>query len=347
MQITKKNFGKVDGVDVHLFTLQNDKGFEIKLSNYGGIVTSIKTPDNNGEYENIALGFDKLEDYLSKAYLESYPYFGALIGRFGNRIARGKFSLDGNDYELDINHPPNHLHGGFKGFDKTIWDAKTIDNDGIVGVSLTHLSKDGEGGYPGNLNVKVIYSLTENNECIIEYFAETDKATPINLTHHSYFNLSGERNVFDHQLQLNSEEINEVDSELIPTGKMLTVDNTPFDFRKIKALKKDFDLLENGYDNNYSLNNEEGTFIKAGELYHNGTGRLMEIFTTEVAIQLYTGKYIPTLTINDQERFGSFSGVALETQHYPDSPNHSNFPITILRPGEKYYQKTVYKFSVR
>jgi len=347
MQIFKKNFGKVNGTDVQLFTLQNDKGLVIKLTNYGGIVTSIKTPDNKGKYQNVVLGFDKLEDYLSKAYLESYPCFGALIGRYGNRIAKGKFSLDGNDYELEINHPPNHLHGGFKGFDKTIWNAKIIDNEGIVGVSLTYLSKDGEGGYPGNLKVKVVYSLTENNKFIIEYFAETDKATPINLTHHSYFNLSGERIVLDHQLQLNSGDINEVDAELIPTGKMLTVENTPFDFRKIKALKKDFDQLENGYDNNYTLNNEEGNFIKAGELYHNDTGRLMEIFTTEVGIQLYTGKFIPTLTVDNKQRFGAFSGVALETQHYPDSPNHTGFPNTILRPGEKYYHKTVYKFSVR
>jgi aldose 1-epimerase len=269
--------------------------------------------------------------------LESYPYFGALIGRFGNRIAKGKFSLDNTDYELDINHPPNHLHGGFKGFDKTIWNAKIIDTGDTVGVSLTYLSMDGEGGYPGNLNVKVIYSLTENNEFIIEYFAETDKATPINLTQHSYFNLSGEKTILNHQLQLNSEEINAVDSERIPTGELNSVKNTPFDFRKMKSINKDFHLLENGYDNNYSLNNKEGNFIKAGELYEESTGRLMEVFTTEVGIQLYTGKFIPALTIDNQERFGSFSGVALETQHYPDSPNHPNFPNTILRPGEKYY----------
>ena len=197
------------------------------------------------------------------------------------------------------------------------------------------MSKDGEGGYPGNLTVKVNYSLTNNNEFIIEYFAKTDKATPINLTHHSYFNLSGATTILNHELQLNSKEINEVNSELIPTGKMLSVENTAFDFRKIKTLKKDFDQLENGYDNNYTLNNEEGKFIKAGELYESNTGRLMEIFTTEVGIQLYTGKFIPRLTIDDQEKFGNFSGVALETQHYPDSPNHPNFPNTILRPEEK------------
>ena len=347
MQIIKKNFGKVDGEDVQLFILQNDNGLEIKITNYGGIVTSVKTPDKDGNFQNIVLGFDKLEAYLSKAYLESYPCFGALIGRFGNRIAKGKFSLDDNEYELDINHPPNHLHGGFKGFDKIIWNPIIIDKAGAVGVSLTYLSKDGEGGYPGNLRIKVIYSLTENNEFRIEYFAETDQATPINLTHHSYFNLSGEKTILNHQLQLNAVEINAVDSELIPTGKMLSVADTPFDFKKTKSIKKDFHLLENGYDNNYSLNNEDGNFIKAGELYDNTSGRLMEIFTTEVGIQLYTGKFIPILTIDNQDKFGSFSGVALETQHYPDSPNHNNFPNTILRPGKKYYQKTVYKFSVR
>jgi len=347
MEIIKTSFGQVDDKNVQLFTLKNEAGLEIKLTNYGGIVTSIKSPDKKGKYQNIVLGFDKLEDYRSKDYLKSYPCFGALIGRFGNRIAKGKFSLDGNDYELEINHPPNHLHGGFKGFDKVIWNAKIIENENSGGVELTYFSKDGEGGYPGNLNVKVNYSLTENNELAIEYFAETDKATPINLTHHSYFNLSGERTILNHQLQLNSEEINVVDAELIPTGKMLSVENTPFDFRKMKALKKDFDRLENGYDNNYTLNNEAGNFIKAGELYHEDTGMLMEIFTTEVGIQLYTGKFIPILSIDGQEKFGSYSGVALETQHYPDSPNHPNFPDTILRPEEKYHQKTVYKFSVR
>lgn len=347
MRIIKKNFGKVDGEDVQLFILQNGNGLEIKITNYGGIVTSVKTHDNNGKYQNVVLGFDKLEDYLSKAYLDSYPCFGALIGRFGNRIAKGKFSLDGNNYDLEINHPPNHLHGGFKGFDKNIWNAKILDHEEFVGLELAYLSRDGEGGYPGDLQVKVIYSLTEDNEFVIEYFAETNKATPINLTQHSYFNLSGEKTILNHQLQLNAEEINGVDSELIPTGKMLSVLNTPFDFRKMKSIKKDFYLLENGYDNNYSLNNEDGNFIKAGELYDDTSGRLMEIFTTEVGIQLYTGKFIPILTIDDQEKFGPFTGVALETQHYPDSPNHSNFPNTILRPGEKYYQKTIYKFSVR
>lgn len=270
-----------------------------------------------------------------------------MIGRFGNRIAKGEFSLDGVNYNLEINHPPNHLHGGFKGFDRKIWKAKVFEEENNVGVELTYLSVDGEGGYPGNLKVKVIYSLTNNNEFIIEYFAETDKATPINLTHHSYFNLSDEPTILNHQLQLNCEEINEVNSELIPTGKMLSVENTPFDFRKIKEINKDFQQLENGYDNNYSLNNEAGEFIKAGELYDRSTGRLMEIFTTEVGIQLYTGKFIPVLTVDDKEKFGAFSGVALETQHYPDSPNHPNFPNTILRPEEKYHQKTVYKFSVR
>jgi len=193
----------------------------------------------------------------------------------------------------------------------------------------------------------VNYSLTKNNDFVIEYFADTDKATPINLTHHSYFNLSGAGTVLNHELRLNSGEFNEVDSELIPTGKMLSVENTPFDFRKMKVIKRDFDRLENGYDNNYSLNNEEGKFIKAGELYDKNTGRLMEIFTTEVGIQIYTGKFIPILTVEGQEKFGSFSGLALETQHYPDSPNHPNFPNTILRPGEIYHQRTVYKFSVR
>ena len=347
MQISKTNFGKVDNIEVQLFTFQNDNGIEIKLTNYGGIVTSIKTPDKNRNFLNIALGFEKLEDYLSNQYLDSYPYFGALIGRYGNRIANGKFTLDGIDYELGITHPPVHLHGGFKGFDRIIWNAKPFENKDQVGVELSHLSIDGEEGYPGNLDVKVNYLLSNDNEFIIEYFAETDKATPINLTQHTYFNLSGEATILDHQVQLNSEEINETDINSIPTGNMLSVKNTPYDFREIKSLKKDIGVLEIGYDNNYSLNNEVGEFIKAGEVYDPSSGRVIEIFTTQAGVQLYTGKFIPKLTIDGEKKFGEFSGVALETQHYPDSPNHPHFPNTILCPGETYQQRTVYKFSTR
>lgn len=347
MQIATTKFGIVDNTEVKLFTLKNNNGVEIKLTNYGGIITSIVTPDKNEDYRNIALGFEKLENYLSKQYLGSYPYFGALIGRFGNRIADGKFSLNGVDYQLDITHPPVHLHGGFKGFDRIVWKAKSFQNKNAVGVELSHLSVDGEEKYPGNLQVKVTYSLTKNNEFVIEYFAKTDKATPINITQHSYFNLNGESTILNHQLQLNSKEINETDSNSIPTGKMLSVENTPYDFRQVKTLKKDIDSLEIGYDNNYSLNNETGGFIKAAELYDKNSGRVMEVYTTEVGIQLYTGKFIPELIINGKKKFGEFSGIALETQHYPDSPNHPHFPNTILQPEDEYKQKTVYKFSIR
>lgn len=210
MQISATNFGTVDNTKVKLITLKNDNGVEIKLTNYGGIITSIITPDINGNHRNIVLGFEKLEDYLSKKYLDSYPYFGALIGRFGNRIADGKFSLNGVDYQLDITHPPVHLHGGFKGFDRIVWESKSFQNNNAIGVELTHLSVDGEEGYPGNLQVKVIYSLTKNNEFVIEYFAQTDKATPINLTQHSYFNLSGEPSAIFLQLSFLSGVLIEV-----------------------------------------------------------------------------------------------------------------------------------------
>lgn len=347
MKITNTNFGIIDTQEVQLFTLKNNNGVEIKLTNYGGIVTSILTPDKNNNFRNIALGFAKLEDYVSKQYLDSGPYFGALIGRFGNRIANGKFSLVGVDYELAMNLPPNNLHGGVKGFDKIVWNAVPFENNDGVGVELTYLSVDGEEGFPGNLNVKVVYTLTNDNEFVIDYFAETDKATPVNLTQHTYFNLSGEASILNHQLQLNCDEYNEMNSNSIPTGQLLSVENTPFDFREMKTLKQDIDALEIGYDNNLSLGNEEGDFIKAGELYEETSGRVIEIFTTEVGIQLYTGKFIPELEINGQQQFGTFSGVALETQHFPDSPNQAHFPNTILKPGEQYQQQTVYKFSVR
>ncbi|MCF6296601.1 MAG: galactose mutarotase [Flavobacteriaceae bacterium] len=347
MQISSTIFGTIENTEVKLFILKNNNGVEVKFTNYGGIITSIITPDKNRDYQNIVLGFDKLDHYLSKKYLDSYPYFGAIIGRFGNRISNGKFSLKGIDYKLSTNNSPNHIHGGFKGFDKIIWKAKPFKNKNLVGVELTYLSIDGEEGYPGNLQLKITYSLTEENEFTIDYFAETDKATPINLTQHSYFNLGNEPTILNHQLQLNCEKYTETDSDSIPTGKILSVKNTPLDFRKIKTLKKDIDYLEIGYDNNYCLNNDTGKLIKAGKLIDNKSGRIMEVYTTEVGIQLYTGKFIPELIIDGLKKFGAFSGVALETQHYPDSVNHPNFPSTILHPQEKYQQKTIYKFSAK
>lgn len=346
MNVIAEKFGLINEKEVELFTLKNTNDIEIKITNYGGIITSIKVPDKNGVFKNIVLGFDDLESYVSPEYLGSYPCFGCLVGRFGNRIAKGKFVLDGEMYSLAINNGENHLHGGLIGYDKVVWEANSFQANDTVGVDLSYLSIDGEEGYPGNLKVKVRYSLNDENEFKVEYFGETDKATPINLTQHSYFNLGDEKTIRDHYLQLNCKEFNEVDAGLIPTGKLLSVENTFLDFRNKRKIGEYFTELEEGYDNNFSLDNEEGSYIKVGDLSDKISGRLMEVFTTEVGAQLYTGVHIPELTVDGEKKFGSFSGVALETQHFPDSVNHEHFPSVILRPGDEYYQKTVFKFSV-
>lgn len=346
MKIESSLFGTVNKEDVLLFNLENDHNIQISLSNYGGIITSILTPDKNKKNKNIVLGFDDLEDYLSAEYLGSYPYFGALIGRFGNRIAKGQFEIDGTDYNVPVNNGPNHLHGGLIGFDKVVWKAKPFQTEEKVGVELSYLSVDGEEGFPGNLKVKVVYSLNNKNEFSIIYSAETDKATPVNLTQHTYFNLGNESTIENHLLQLNSTEITEKNENDIPTGKLIKVQKTPFDFRDKKRIGQDINQIEMGYDHNYCLNNEKGNLIKVGELSESSSGRRLEVFTTQVGMQLYTGAWNPKLEVKGMQRFGSYSGVALETQHYPDSVNHKNFPDTILRPNEKYSQQTIYKFSI-
>ena len=346
MNLITSPFGKVNNKDVQLFTLVNDNNIQVNLTNYGGIITSIQTPDKHNNSKNIVLGFDDLKSYLSEQYLGSYPYFGAIIGRFGNRIKEGKFEMAGKEFKVPVNNGPNHLHGGLEGFDKKIWKANTFEKKDVVGVELSYLSPDGEEGFPGNLNVKVVYSLNNNNEFSIEYRAETDKATPVNLTQHTYFNLGDETTIQNHFLQMDSAEITEMNHVNIPTGKLLSVENSPFDFRNRKQIGQDFDQLEMGYDNNYCLNNDKGKLLKAAELFETSSGRKLEVYTTEVGMQLYTGAHNPMLEINGDNKFGPYSGVALETQHYPDSVNHKIFPSTILRPNNKYLQKTIYKFSV-
>lgn len=346
MTIKVEDFGSVENQKVELFTLANKNQIQIKISNYGGIVTSIETPDKNGDVKNVVLGFESLEEYLSEQYLSSYPYFGSIIGRVGNRISKGAFELDGVHYQVSKNRENFHLHGGYKGFDKVVWNATLIKSDKEIGVRLNYLSPDGEEGYPGNLNVVVEYTLNKENEFSIAYFAETDKATPVNLTQHTYFNLGSKRTIENHYLQLNSSEIMEADQNIIPTGKMLNVKSTPFDFRELKRIGQDIDELENGYDHTYSLHNEKGDLIMVGELQEPQLGRKIEFYTTEVSMQLYTGFWNPELTVQGAPKFGKFSGVAIETQHFPDSVNRNEFPSTILRPGEKYNEKTIFKFSV-
>lgn len=347
MKITSKTFGNLpNGAQADLFTLSNDHSVVIKVTNYGAIITSIETPDKSGKTSNIVCGFERLEDYLSEEYLGSYPYFGSIIGRNGNRIANGKYTIDGIEYNGAINNGPNHLHGGLEGFDKKLWKAETFENETEVGVKLTYTSVDGEEGYPGTLVTNCIYTLNNENELAIKYEAETDKKTLVNLTNHSYFNLTGgQENIKNHELELSASKMTE-SVDLIPTGKIIPVEGTAFDFTSNKKLGQDIDSLPDGYDLNYVLDNEEGKFVFVGRLKEATSGRQVEVYTTQPGIQVYTGYWIPELTIRGEKKFGSYAGVALETQHYPDAPNHTEFPSTVLAPGEKYEEQTVYKFGL-
>lgn len=353
VSMKKDAFGKTaDGKQVDLYTFTNANGVEVRIMTYGGIVVSIKTPDKDGQFADISLGFDSLDGYLGK-----HPYFGALVGRYGNRIAKGKFTLDGKEYTLAVNNDVNALHGGLKGFDKQVWDAKEITVKGLPALELTYLSKDGEEGYPGNLKCKVIYSLSNDNELKIEYFAETDKATPLNLTNHAYFNLAGEGNgtILDHVLMLKADKCTPVDKTLIPTGELRPVKGTPLDFTTPTRIGDRIDATDDeqiqfggGYDHNFVLNNQSGKLELGGRVTEPTTGRVMEFFTTQPGVQFYTGNFLDGTVIGKggkayQKRFG----FCLETQHYPDSPNHPEFPSCILKPGEKYHQVTVYKFSAQ
>ncbi len=344
MNIKTTTFGNLkDGREVKLFTLSNDKT-TIKITNYGAIITSIEMADKNGIIENIVCGFDNLETYICDEYLGSYPYFGAIIGRFGNRIANGNLEIDGVHYKMAINNGPNHLHGGLTGFDKKLWDAESFEESGKVGVKLTYLSVDGEENYPGNLKTTCIYSLDPESNFGIEYFAETDNTTVVNLTNHTYFNLTaGKEDVLNHELQLTATKITEMVDQ-IPTGKIIPVAGTAFDFTSSKKINSNMENLPTGYDDNFVLDNEEGELKYIGTLKESKSGRKIEVFTTQPGIQVYTGYWNPELVIGGTKKFGSYSGIALETQHYPDSVHHDNFPTTVLRTGEKYSQKTIYKF---
>jgi aldose 1-epimerase len=342
MKITSSNFGTLkDGSEVKLFSLSNDN-ISIKITNYGAIITAIDMPNKNGSIDNIVCGFEKLDTYLSDDYLGSYPYFGAIIGRFGNRIANGDLEIDGTKYKLAINNGPNHLHGGNVGFDRKLFNAKTFENESEVGVELTYLSPDGEENYPGNLKVTCIYSLNEESEFSIQYYAETDQTTVVNLTNHTYFNLSAfKENILDHELELTATKMTEMVDQ-IPTGKIKPVVGTAFDFNTPRKLGSSD--LETGYDDNYVFDSEPGELEYIGSLYEGKSGRKVEVYTTQPGMQLYTGYWIPELVIDGKTKFGKYSGVALETQHYPDSVHHSKFPTTLLKPGELYDEKTVYKF---
>ena len=325
-----------------IYTLTNTLGFEVSVTNYGGAVTSLKTPDRDGNFGEIVLGFESLDEYVHNP-----RYFGALIGRHANRIARGRFSLNGVEYQLPCNNGANHLHGGFKGFDKRVWDVRK----GEKTLHLTYFSKDGEEGYPGNVTAAVDYIL-HDNELRVDYRATTDRDTIVNLTNHSYFNLRGAGTILDHELTLNADHFTPVSEDLIPTGEISSVEGTPMDFRHGKAIGSEisapYDQLgfTGGYDHNFVVNDYDGSLRSFGRLYEPDTGRVLEVLTTQPGMQFYSGNFLDgSLVGRNGFVYVKYAGLCLEPQHFPDAPNHSSFPSTVLRPGEEYKQTTIFRFS--
>ena len=344
--IEEVDFGGLpDGRVVKQFELRNRHGMSARIINYGAILTELRVPDRNGQFTNVVHGFANLQSYL-----QGHPFFGATTGRVANRIAKARFTLDGREFQLAANNGRNHLHGGLRGFDKVLWEAKPITiNDREVAVVFRYLSRDGEENYPGNLDVRVTYTLTENNELRIDYNATTDKATPVNITNHSYFNLAGNGDVLEHEVFIAADRYTPVDDELIPTGELAPVKGTPLDFSKPTSIGARIEQLKpkpGGYDHNFVLNSEGKSLAVAARVHEPKSGRVLEVLTTEPGIQLYTGNFLEGKVsgLNGQPS-GRHSGFCLETQHFPDSVNHPNFPSTILRPGETYKSTTVFKFS--
>lgn len=343
--ITKADWGTSDGQPVFLYTLTNKEGVEVKISNYGGTVTSWITPDKNGNRSSIVVGFDSLSGYLAHP-----PYFGALIGRYGNRIANGTFKIGSDTYKLATNDGKNHLHGGKKGFDKVVWNGTTV-SDTIPTLLLTYVSRDGEEGYPGTLRVMVRYTLTDEDELKIEYSAETDKPTPVNLTNHSYFNLSGDvaNTIENHSLQIDAAGYTPVDTTLIPTGEIKPVAGGPFDFTVKQKIGLHLNDVPGGYDHNFVLNKKgDSTKVQLAAILSDSTsGRSLEVYTTEPGLQFYSGNFLDgTFTAANGHKINKHTALCLETQHFPDSPNKIDFPTTILKPGQQYHTFTTYKLVV-
>jgi aldose 1-epimerase len=347
LRITKSHFGTTEGREVDLYSLITD-GMEISITNYGGAITSIRVPDRKGDFGDVVLGYETLQEYVKNP-----RFFGALIGRSANRIAKGRFTLDGVEYQLAQNNGENHLHGGTRGFDKVVWEASDeLDDDRAV-LRLMYLSKDGEENYPGNLTANVSYVLTRERELLIEYQAVTDKRTIVNLTNHSYFNLAGTWTIRDHELTLNANAFTPVSSDLIPTGEIRRVDRTPMDFREPtpigRRINEPYDQLgfTGGYDHNFVLNDSSGALRLAARAYNPSSGRVLEAHTTQPGIQFYSGNFLDgSLTGKGGVVYQKHAGFCLEPQHFPDSPNHPNFPTTVLEPGEEYKQTTVFRFGV-
>jgi aldose 1-epimerase len=346
-KIVPADFGRIHETPIRIYTLTNEKGVEVRIMNYGGIVVSIKTPDKNGSLADIVLGFDSLAGYIANPS----PFFGALVGRYANRIAHARFALDGVEYKLEKNDGDNTLHGGTHGLDKAVWTPRQLSDGGL---ELTVTSKDGDEGFPGNLKVTVVYHLTDANELKIDYSATTDKDTVVNLTNHSYFNLkgAGEGDVLSHQIALNADRFTPVDAGLIPTGELRLVKGTAFDFRKPTVIgahieENDEQLkLGHGYDHNWVLNKKGNELSLAARVEDPSSGRVLEVLTTQPGIQFYTGNFLDgTITGKGGKVYKRRFGFCLETQHFPDSPNHPKFPTTELKPGQTFHNTTVFRFS--
>ncbi len=347
--INKAPFGKTpEGAPVEIYTLRNSNGLEARIMTYGGIVVSLKTPDKKGQLEDVVLGYDNLEGYLKRN-----PYFGALIGRYGNRIAKGKFSLNGKTYSLAKNNGShNHLHGGLKGFDKVVWDAKPLETASGPALQLNYISEDGEEGYPGTLSVTALYTLTEDNALKLDFKAISDKDTICNLTHHSYFNFRGDGDVLDYLVQINAEKFTPVDAGQIPTGELQPVAGTPFDFRKPTrigaGINSDHEQIQygKGYDHNWVFNKPVGELGMAARVVDKSTGRCMEVFTTEPGMQFYSGNFLDgTISGKGGKAYHQRHAFCMEPQHFPDSPNQPQFPSVELKSGQIYNNTIVYKFS--
>lgn len=349
--VTKSSFGRLDdGTPVDLYTIRNRAGIEARVITYGGIIVSLDTPDRNRAFDDIVLGFDSLASYVHDS-----PYFGAIVGRYANRIAKGRFTLDGRTYQLPINNPPNSLHGGDRGFDKVVWNAAPFDRADGAGVVLTHVSPDGDQGYPGTVRVQVTYTLTDKNELSVAYHATADRATPINLSQHTYFNLTGNaRDVLGHVLTLNAERYTPVDSTLIPTGELASVAATPFDFRSPTPIGARIGAADeqlrrgHGYDHNFVLTQAASGLTHAAHVLEPTTGRTLDVYTDQPGVQFYTGNFLDgTITGKGGKVYGHRAALCLETQHFPDSPNHPKFPSAELKPGQKYHEVTIFRFSTR